>query len=343
MIEKALIIDHGYHYKQIKHCAYLWRKFNIGVVVPKGQEEQVNCRNIEHLHSLPSKGFSVFLSLYIFMLSFRYNKFIFLTGPEYGSGILANVNKFLFYLFCFIFNKSIVIYVKNTSSYQNSCFLTKSLSYVTALLFESEYQKKYFKDNVKCDIDKCKVAYVYYPDYDEMTKFVSDKIQPIDSGKILVGLIGQFDLERRDYQPLFDLLKNQDCSNYEFYQIGRVASNSSHHKKDTSENIKFIKDEYTSDELDYLISQMDILLSMNSKEANYDNGKGTAAFSEALSAKKPLIVPKFLEVYTEYVNHVYYYEDDQTLLRSLELAGESKFIIDYDSFSTSSLDLSEIF
>lgn len=341
MSKNALIIDHGFHFKQISHCAYLWKDYKIDAIIPKPGKEQVVCEYINKLHLLPLKGFSILLSFYIFFVSFKYDKFIFLTGPEYGKGFKFKFNMFLFYTFSVFFRKQIVVYVKNTSVYQNNLTLQRVIRNVAAVFFESKHQMDYFLECIECDENKCKVAYVYYPDFQ---KKIEDELFYLESTeKIKVGLIGQFDKERRDYNPLIELLSKNDCRNYTFYQIGRVAKGSLELKNELIGKVNFIKDDYTSDEVDYLIQQMDVLLSMNSINSGYSKGKGTAAFSEAISAKKRLIIPKFLDVYYEFKDYVIYYENCESLLSALKESELHQANLDFSIFSSSGVDSRNIF
>ncbi|MBY8203915.1 hypothetical protein KW531_00500 [Vibrio fluvialis] len=344
MNKKALIIDHGYHFKQIYHCAHLWSKYDISTVVPNKLGADLNCHLIKRVYRAPVKGFSLFLSIYIFLLSFKYDKFIFLTGPEYGSGIIAKINRLFFLVFCCFFKKNIIVYVKNTHSYQSSKLLQIASKYVRFLLFESDHQRDFFASELDCDIKKCKTAYVYYPDFCYGLDNEKNAINIAESNERLrVGIIGQFDTARRDYMPLISILNNKELSDIEFYQIGRVVDSSVDLKKQIEDRVVFIKDDYNSEEIDYLVSKMDVLLSMNSTQANYDSGKGTAAFCEAIAAKRTLIVPRFLDVYKEFSSFVYYY-NSQDELREILLNPKSYFKSSgFSKFNTNEINVRELF
>ncbi|MCR9684643.1 hypothetical protein NB600_02240 [Vibrio antiquarius] len=295
-----LILDFGFHFKQMIHASYYWGRCD---TVLLSNDEDLNKGDFNRIYRFKTK----FSALKILMLMFFYlikgDRVVVLTAPEYGERKYDELVRFIFLFICMLFGKKIDLYIKNTHVYIGNKYLYGCMKYVKTIHFESKTQLDYFLSQVGISKDKCRVTYVYYPDvYAVDDSASSDLILKKD--KINVGLLGQFDSERREYKKLYSL-GSDFYDRYRLIQIGRVRKD--HFKTQCDyKNFKcngmimFIKDEYCTRELDFLLSQCDMLISFNSPNFNYDKGKGTAVFSEAISHKKKLLVPKFLPQANEF-------------------------------------------
>ncbi|UYI47310.1 hypothetical protein OFO16_01025 [Vibrio natriegens] len=297
-----LIIDFGFHFKQMIHASYYWGRSD---TVLLSNDEELNKGNFDRIHRFKTK----FSALKILMLMFFYlikgERVVVLTAPEYGERRYDELVRLIFAFICMIFGKKIDLYIKNTHVYIGNNYLYKCIEYVDTIHFESKTQLDYFFSKVEINKNKCRVTYVYYPNIHTVDESVSAALV-LKKDKINIGLVGQFDSERREYEKLYSLGADF-YDKYRLVQIGRIRKD--HFKTQCDyKNFKcngmimFIKDDYCTRELDFLLSQCDMLISFNSPNFNYDKGKGTAVFSEAISHKKKLLVPNFLPQASEFSN-----------------------------------------
>ncbi|TKF23446.1 hypothetical protein FCV43_03280 [Vibrio genomosp. F6] len=302
-----LIVDFGFHFKQMIHASHYWGESE--TVVLAGHEN-IATGKFRRIHRFSRKLSS--LKILFLMLGFlvKGKDVVVLTAPEYGSRYYDKLIQFLFFLVTHTFGKKITLYIKNTHIYEKNSFLKHSIKNVKELHFESYTQMDYFRSKLNCK-SKCIVSYVYYPDLLDIRNESNIRIV---TKKRIVGLVGQFDSERRNYDCLFSL-SDEFFNKFEIVQIGRIRFNHSdtmnvYTKLYNKGIVTFIKDDYTTSEIDYLISKSDILLSLNSSDFNYDKGKGTAVFSEAISQKKKLVTPSFLPQNEEFLGFCTPYDND---------------------------------
>lgn len=317
MKDDAILIDFGLHYKQMLHASYFWDQYKLKTIITDKKKNDLEDGNFNEIIAVRNNFLMLKMIIFCFFNAFNSKKVIVLTGPEYGNYYKYLIIRFLWFIFCLMFRQKIIIYVKNTSAYSKCKFLKKTCVLVDRCLFESELQRDSFLSKIKINKNKTGVVYVYYPDVFAKTTVENKSL----TSKITVGLIGQFDINRRDYSELLSLLdENLLAEDYEFIQIGRFipSDQATKIKNKYYGRLRFIKDDFSSKEIDEYISSCDVLLSMNKKASEYAHGKGTAAFGEAIAARKPLIVPSFLNIYTEFKDVCKFYNDDKTLIDALK-------------------------
>lgn len=330
--EKVLLIDFGNHYKQIKHCQALWNFFEFECIgdsrLLKAYQEVFSGKLMAPPPGL-SNNFSVPIlqSLMICLSRYKYDNLIALTGYEYSKGLPRLIKCLFWFLACWLYSGKVILYVKNSDAYgveqKNLCdrmsafLLRKTIDFSRLLCFESEMQKRYFHHAVGYSDKDSIVVYVYYSDVEW-----SDR-KPLSES--LLGLVGQFDTSRRNYDVISRLKYSLQKKGLCFYQLGRfVASETGFKKKEElGDIIRFYEKEELSDSaLGDAIEASLILVSLNSSNQPYGKGKGTAAFGDAISKRKLLVMPDFVDPNQEFSDFVFYFDenDDQSFIQAVEAA-----------------------
>ncbi len=321
--KEALLVDFGQHYKQMRHAAYAWRHYNLHVMCGRTALDKLQLVNDHEMVLIEDERHELrfWLGAFLHMVRnrFKYNRLIVLTAPEYSDGATGILVRFLWLCVSIIYTNCIYLYVKNGSAYGESLQLRLTLKFARKVFFESKLQKNSFEEHVLKDNKRFAVSYVYYSDIpgNERQCTANAGLPDIRTGKnILVGLIGAFDTSRRNYEPLIAAYENNLLVGLNFLQIGRFVENSETRCR-MLPFTSFLKDEFSVEELDELLESCDVLLSMNTESLGYQSHKGTAAFGEAASVRKPLVVPEFMRVHGEYSDFCFYYDDAQSLVRAI--------------------------
>ena len=164
MKENAILIDFGFHYKQMIHASYFWNQYKLKTITRSDKGIEIEAGNFNEIVSATDKFLTLKIILFCFFNASNSEKIIVLTGPEYGDSFRAQIIRFFWFVFCVIFRRKVTIYVKNTSAYRNYKFLKKTCFWVDKCLFESELQRDFFLSKVNVKRNKTGIVYVYYPD-----------------------------------------------------------------------------------------------------------------------------------------------------------------------------------
>jgi hypothetical protein len=326
---KALLVDFGNHYKQLRHVAYAWRHYDLHVMCGKSVREEIDLVTDHHVVLVDDKRHELRFWQQCFSHLVRnrlkYEKLIVITAPEYSKSSTGIIVRTLWLLVCLIYINHIYIYVKNGNAYAKSILLRMSLKAARKVLFESKLQMRHFAENVGSQSRKYAVSYVYYSDL-PTRKPPSESPAPCEWGRscteVKVGLIGAFDTKRRNYQPLIDAHDYGLLGRFRFIQVGRYVENTETRRR-VEPFVTFPKDDFSISDLDTYLEGCDVLLSMNAEDFGYETHKGTAAFGEAISVRKPLVVPHFLSVHDEFHEFCRYYDDAQSLVRAIHESVDS--------------------
>lgn len=324
MNKNALLVDFGNHYKQIRHAAYAWRHYRVDLICGKSAKNNLDLVSdnetilIEDVrHAL---RFWVGCFFYMICNTFKYSKLIVLTAPEYTTGKTGVFIRLMWLCVCIGYTNRVCIYVKNSNAYGKSILLRLTLKFAAKVFFESKVQMDYFEKNILVGNNNFAVSYVYYSDIPngEKQHANNEKLDQMRTdGNIVVGLIGAFDTSRRNYESLISAHDKGLLKGLSFVQIGRFVGDTQT-KQRLLPFTTFLRDEFSVEELDELLGNCDVLLSMNTDSLGYQSHKGTAAFSEAASLSKPLVVPKFMEVHSEYRDFCFYYNDAKSLVMAIK-------------------------
>jgi hypothetical protein len=319
---KVLLMDFDNHHKQMVHAIRAWGFFSVFVMTKHSNIENRSYAEETKFVGLRDRFYPLMKLLTLFWVSLKYNKIVVLTAPELGCGFFKSIYRFVWLVYLFMFGYKVSLYVKNSHAYIDNISLKLSIKFVEYVFFESESQKNFFNLHVKNIRSKSKLSYVYYSDVVGEKK--SSKELLSNDGRIKVGLIGQFDTKRRDYSVLLGMSDKYKGLGVEFIQVGRFVSSNENKcmRIALGDSVKFLKEDYTVSELDALLAECDILLSLNSTETGYDKGKGTAAYGEAISVRKPVVLPEFLNFNEEFRHFSYYYADAESLLQAIIKANQ---------------------
>ncbi|MEY8213585.1 MAG: hypothetical protein RPR97_03770 [Colwellia sp.] len=319
---KVLLMDFDNHHKQMIHAIRAWSFFSIDVISSCSNIKNNSYPKGTNFIGLNDKFYPVMKLLILFWITFKYNKVVVLTAPELGGGFFKSIYRFVWLMYLFLFGHKVSLYVKNSHAYLDHASLKLSIRFVEYVFFESESQKNFFNFHVLDAGSKSKISYVYYADVVEGGE--ESQKSPNGNGKIRVGLIGQFDTKRRDYSILLDTVDECDRAGVEFIQIGRFVNTAENRevRKVLGGSVKFLKEDYTVSELDDMLMTCDLLLSLNNTNTGYDKGKGTAAYGEAISVRKSVILPRFLDFNEEFSGFSYYYADSESLLQAILMANK---------------------
>ncbi|WP_432467986.1 hypothetical protein [Agarivorans sp. Z349TD_8] len=323
--KKVYIMDFGNHYKQIMHSARLYNfDGEVRVVCTKNQKAKycsfLSSDRIDVVDSIPS----------VFSLFFKFffaSKFVLLTGPFYGSKLkntFSSIFLFLVFLGRHVLNKYSVIYVKDIRCYTKGGGVNKaSLHLVDNVFFESESLTNLALTIGVGSESKNRTSYVYFSDtLSEQARCSNVDISLIRAAKqkgySVVGVIGQFDSVKRDYS----WLKKSELKKVFFVQVGRFVDSTDNQvcAKQLQGVLHFLQADFSNDDLDCVLLQCDVLLSLNTSDLGYDKYKGTAAFGEAISVSKPLVIPSFCDLNLEFEEFSFYYDSEQSFDSSLAAA-----------------------
>ena len=340
--KKALLIDFGNHYKQIKHCLHLWNFMDVDCICEQGElanyKEVVSCQILTPPSFVTNKTFSsIYLILMIIFKSNRYDRLIVLTGMEYISSTKGILKNLLWLIACQCFKNRFFLYIKNSDVYLPTprigvtenlrrMLMKASANKAKALCFESEQQKKYFISRSNIRNKKNIVLYTYYSDIERSNIGNASENE--------IGMIGQFDTSRRNYKVLLESISFLKENKISIWQIGRFI------KTPLSLNIyKKIKDvvhiemkEFTDTELSKSLDKCCFLISLNSSARDYGLGKGTAAFGEAISKRKVVVIPSFVDIDKEFSDFTVYFEENNTksFIQALEKAKQISKINNFE-------------
>ncbi|MDO6764805.1 hypothetical protein [Agarivorans sp. 1_MG-2023] len=332
------LFDFGNHYKQIIHSKELYKTFGeVKVICTKNQKN--NYKEFLEADCLDVISFSTLFFLFVKAVSS--SRFVLLTGPFYTKSLvrfLSSVSIFFVLLARRCLFKWSVVYVKDINSYTNGSVLDRlSLSLANNIFFESEALSK-----IACSLgvgtkEKNKASYVYFDQVDSSHKQANYKVDmsPImdakKNGCLIVGVIGQFDTQKRDYQ----LLLQSKSEKIFFVQVGRYVTSESNAKavNELKGFLNFLQNDFSNRDLDYVLSHCDVLLSLNSDSAGYDSCKGTAAFGEAISVRKPLVIPSFCDKDMEFKSFCFYYTDSQSFSNAIAKSKLFRGTVAFDYFN----------
>lgn len=329
---KALLIDYGNHYKQCVHVNRLYSEYNTTILTHVSHADKykndINGCEFKIL-SCNVRMYNLFSLILLFILSWRYERIVFVTGFEYVHGLQKRIISIFWYVYCRIFGKKVNLYIKNSERYKLGWFKS-SLRYVRGLYFESDLLRSNFVDS--CDFfisGKCYTSYVYY-----YSKQPENSSIVLSKALVRVGLVGSLDETRRDYS----VIANNSFENIEFILAGKDTPSRNLITSSLKNKIIVQKQSYSSEELDFLMSGCDILLCLNKSTLSYGINKGTGAFADAISVGKPIIAPTWIDEEKEFSSFTHYFSNEQELvglLRSLNLKEVSQLsnTLNFNKFS----------
>lgn len=331
----AILFDFGNHYKQIKHANFLYStKYKVKVCCFSSQKEK-------YLGVLDKDDVLVinsFRSICLFVFYLFYAKLLcILTGPHYFSRLkkVFCFNAILFvFVIRFLIGKLNYYYIKDIRNYLPSSFLTKMILFFSdKVMFESNTLKRVAVENHVVNAKYAFTSFVYYSDVEQVR--ADELVDSIfDKNRHNVAVIGQFNLDKRNYGWLDTPTIH---SFYLFIQVGKCLE--SQVKRVCCNKLVFVKDDFTDDELNWFLSKSNFMLSLNSENFGYEKYKGTAAFGEAISLKKALVIPSFCDPDREFSDFCFYFDDEASFLTALINASKFEIMSDniFSKYSISSI------
>ena len=272
--------------------------------------------------------------IYFFLIfkSFNYNYIFINTGPQEYNKIKGLVGIFGYLIFIFFHGKKTIMGIRDNNKYfinNHSDLIEKilnfarniSLTKINSLFFETKTLMRNFKKKINFQDLNCLPI---YPIHIVQKKI---KIHKLKSKVLRIGVLGAInEKNRKNYNILtnvFNLLNENMHNEIELVLLGGVKKPK---KSTVIQNLKkkiksrIIYQENYIKEINYkkLVSSCHVLLSINKKE--YGNShKGTGAFFDAISSKKPLMINFRSDRQLEFKNFCYYYSNSTQLLKIIKI------------------------
>ena len=206
---------------------------------------------------------------------------------------------------------NIRIFIKKILQFSRVCINYFLIKYINSYVFESQTQLNYFLNNFPKKNNKS-----YGIVYDKYTKsFNSKKTYKFDkSKKVMIGLLGGINLQRRNYESLISslkLLKEDIRNNLMLVILGNTKNFYSEEilkKIEKYVELKRINTFLTEEEFETYGKQCSFLLSPLNEEKPYGTYTGTGGFGDLIFLKRKLIMPKKVDPFREFKDFCLYYE-----------------------------------
>ncbi len=271
--------------------------------------------------------------MYFFLIfkSFNYNYIFITTGPQEYNRIKGLVGIFGYLIFIFLHGKKTIMGIRDNNKYfrNNSSDLVEkilnfvrniSLKKINSIFFETKTLMKNFKNKINVKNINC---FVIYPFHIVKKKIKTHRL----SSKVLrIGVLGLISKKRKNYNILINAINLFDKNVQNKIEIILIGGGKKNEKRDVVLNLrkkiksKIFYDENYIKEARYkkLVSSCHVLLSINKKE--YGNShKGTGAFFDAISSKKPLIINSNSDRQFEFKNFCHYYSNATQLFKIINI------------------------
>jgi len=281
--------------------------------------------------------------IYFFLIfkSFNYNYIFITTGPQEFNGKKGLIGIFGYLIFIFFHGKKTIMGIRDNNKYfrnNHSDLIEKILNFVrnislkkiNSLFFETKTLMKNFKKKINVKNINC---FVIYPFHIVKKKI---KIHRLNSKVLRIGVLGLISKERKNYNILINAINLFDKKVQNKIEIILMGGGKKNEKRDIVQNLrkkiksKIFYDENYIREARYkkLASSCHVLLSINKKKYGSPH-KGTGAFFDALSSKKPLIINFHSDRQFEFKNFCHYYSNAPQLFKIIKI-----FLKDIDKINS---------
>ena len=328
MRKKILIVELETHEKNVNESYKIFSyKFDTTVFVTKKIEKNLTIKSNKIISNNYNKLVNYFLLLFYIR---KYDYVYFSSFLEYElikKNIYNYVNFFIKYiafsLIIFFYKEKIIIKILNIFTFfkvenynfdffclMRNFLLKKNKRFLMETKFLTENLKKYFIMN---NIYNKKFACLY----NSHTNLSKNKEKIID--KINLGLLGEINNQRKDYNIILNALKKIENKKVNIYFLGTNLGKSSKEIIQKFKNYRiFYTDGYLSDEIFYKWGKScHILISTNKTTfiKGYGEFKGTGAFGDAIYLSKPLLTLKDVDPICEFKDFTIYYENSDDFLK----------------------------
>jgi hypothetical protein len=338
--DKLLVVEAASHPKVLENLYFLFNKHFITsfLTIPdKYKNYSQLMPDVCNSGTLKITFHSTLIFLQLIFIGFRYKYIHISTGPEsYHYSRLWT--KPLFLICCFLYNKKVLLTIKNSNHYlknRNLNFSYYALRYINIILFETNTMKTYFDNETNNYFN----TYVIYDRYiDQLpSRYIGLKSRQDDSlqRNFKVGLLGSLNSSRRDYDLLikvFNKLNTDLLDRFELILLGECRNGKLNEiaiKLSQSISFKFKCGFLDVDEFDNLGSSCDILISPLINDKNYGTVNGSGSFGDAVYLRKPIIIPQRVDPMHEFSDISFYYENYMDLIYIFE--NIELFLNKYDS------------
>jgi glycosyltransferase involved in cell wall biosynthesis len=323
---RILIVEFTSHQKKLPH---LFKVFGYNylpdILIHKKDKKYLS--NIPDGRIITSSDNSIFDYFILLFKATNYNRIFISTGPEYISGISGIIHILGFYIYCKILGSKTILNVLNSNSYikNQQSFSNKTIhrirvnaaANVHKFTFEGKLTLNYFKDYTSDQNNRLAISSIYYSDVrlNSSTHFEKD-----EKNTIKIGITGRIDPVRKDYNKLFNVLKNlseQERNNLKLIVLGEC--NNPEARKLIYELEKLIEvnwhDGYISDnDFEKMGLECDVLFSPLPENFGYGLTKETGAFGDAIYLHRKVIIPQFSCLNGEFDPISVYYNNEDELL-----------------------------
>jgi hypothetical protein len=323
---RILVSEITSHQKNLPHLFKLFsHRFDTTIFIHFKEKKSISNIPKENLYisSLPKS----LLYWYLCCIAPRYNYIFLSTGPEYAlkaSGIISILG---FYMLTLLFPSKVILHIRNTNNYlpEKNFFSgtiiqnirVRSARHIKRFTFDSILTLDYFKS--KFQLSNSSYQSIIAINYSDV-RFLKQKEEILGNNKIIIGLIGRIDLNRKDYNHLFDLLLSlgQLSRRFEFIILGQLKDINSHliiSKIQESSSVIFRHNYITDNEFEELGLSCHILFAPLTDNYGYGVTKETGAFGDAIYLHKKIIIPQFACTNGEFDPISEYYNNPEDLLK----------------------------
>ena len=337
MSERIFLIEHSSHY----HCVNSWIKLTSGenntIYISNFLTTTMGLYN--EAYGVQVKIKSLNLVIIDILKSLVKNRkkptLIIVTAPEHIMGI--------FEIFCvltyillkpsFLSIRDPDMWIKNEKNLLNLTRKQKSLIWISNFIL----QRLYFSaGQVVCE-SSCQEEFLrrYIPSKSKV-KYFSGRLSdnnPKDyefkerSVNNVVGLLGSVDIERRDYDLLFDALQEIPLKIRPKLAFLGVLKNNSLNVIERALEInvlEYYSEKFVSESTFFQIGQKcKLLISPLTIKKMYGPANGSGSFGDAITLRKSLLIPEHVPIPSEFEGFVTHYYNKKDLIKYFSISVES--------------------
>lgn len=352
---RILVSEITSHQKNLPHLFKLFsHKFETTIFIHNKNKDNIS--NIPKKNLLISRLPKSILYWYLCLKAPKFNYIFLSTGPEYALGFSGIISILGFYMLSVLFPSKVILHIRNTNNYlpEKNFFSgtiiqnirIRSANHIKRFTFDSILTIDYFRS--KFQYAKASFQTIIAINYSDV-RFLKQQEEVSTGNKIRIGLIGRIDVNRKDYDLIFNLLQGlgQSSDRFEFIILGECKDSKSKQiisKILESSNVIYSDNYISDDEFEELGLSCQLLFAPLTDNFGYGITKETGAFGDAIYLHKKVIIPQFACTNGEFDPISIYYDTEEKLLsifrQVINTSDQNFFKVDaayLDKYSTISI------